>query len=393
VTDAHFALMMSSIVFMLSGFANIMISIAQGYGRFDLANIAVLTVSAQNVIGISIVLYKGWGLRELVINVAIGWALSTIVGFALLSRSAPGFRFRSPRSARARVREAFAFGAPMQITNLMSALNQNIDKFLLSRFVALAALTPYELGFRVAVTAIGFPQLLMLAVMPTAAALHSAADLPRLRALYERGTRWILVATALTGAALIGSADRLYDTWIGPESGDAAWVLWGLTLSCSLAMAAGMASSVARGIARTDLEAWFHVTSGALHVALSFLLLPRIGLTGALIGSIAGNAAGAVVFLSALSSALGWSRASVLIAPNLAPFAAIALGALAGSWVDGRLPDPRMDLLGWLLVGVVAGISATVALAALLATRYVDLREVRAMLAGSPAAVPAPPAP
>ena len=60
-----------------------------------------------------------------------------------------------PRRAAVHLREALGFGGPMQITNLFVSLHTQLDKFLLPRFVNLAAVTPYELGFRVVTAAAG----------------------------------------------------------------------------------------------------------------------------------------------------------------------------------------------------------------------------------------------
>ena len=167
---ARFALRLGAPVFVLAGFANVVMAVAQGYGRFDVANGIVLTLTAQHAIGIPIVMHNGWGLRGLIANVAIGWALGLVLGLALLPRAARGFRWTWPERASRLVREMARFGGPMQMTSLLWTINLSADKLLLSRYVALAAVTTYELGARVANSAFTFPQLMLAAVLPTATA-------------------------------------------------------------------------------------------------------------------------------------------------------------------------------------------------------------------------------
>ncbi len=380
--EARFAMVASAAVFAVSGLANVLIAIAQGYGRFDIANGVTLALTAQQALGIPFVLSRGWGLRGLVVNLGIGWLLGLALGLLTLPISAPGFRFRGPRQAHARWREAFAFGGPLQVTSVLGVVNQHLDKFLLSRFVALAAVTPYELGARVVGAAINFPQLLLLAVMPAAAGLHARGDEPRLRLLFDSGGRYVQLATAVTVAALLATADRLCRTWLGPGHGQAALVIRGLAVTWGVAMAAGMASSLARGIARTDLEAWFHVVATVVHVSLSLWLLPRIGLLGTVVAYFAGHLAGATVFLALFSRATGWPRWEAMVAPCIVPIGATVLGALAGLALDRALPTAHGGATGWVALIAVATLAAGGALAVVLATRYVRLADARTLFAG-----------
>ena len=379
LAEARFALVASAVVFAVTGVANVMISVAQGYGRFDLANVVTLALTAQHAIGIPIVLSKGWGLRGLVINVGLGWGLGALLGLVTLGRAAPGFRWQPLRAVRPLLREAFAFGWPLQFTNVVSVANLHLDKFLLSRFVALAAVTPYEFGMRVASTAMAFPQLLLLAVMPAAAGLHTTEQHGRLRELYERGNRWVLTATAFVLAALLAGGDRLFAVWLGPGHTDAALVLRGLVVALGTAMLAGMASSLARGMARTDLEAWFHAASLSVHLGLSLWLVPRLGLGGALIAIVAGNVAGAATFLWLLAGTLRWPRLTVLLTANAVPVLSVACGAAAGMAL-GRAFPASGGLAGWLALAAVSGTAALASLVVSALTRFVSLRELQGLL-------------
>src|SRR5262249_6674222 len=156
----------------------------------------------------------GWGLEGLVVNVGLGWALGFALGAWHLRRAAPGFRWESPRRSAVHLREALRFGGPLQATNLFVSLHTPLDKFLSPRFVTRAAVTPYELGFRVMTAAAAPAQLLVVAVLPAAAALHAAHNPGRLRELHARARRYVLAVGTASMAAVVGSASRLYDVWL-----------------------------------------------------------------------------------------------------------------------------------------------------------------------------------
>jgi O-antigen/teichoic acid export membrane protein len=381
--DATFAIVAGGVTFLVAGVANAMIAVAQGYGRFDLANLVTLTLTIEQAIGIPIVLARGWGLRGLILNLALGWVLSSAMGHALIRLRLPAFRWSPFGRARARWREALRFGGPVQLNNVLGVLHQQIDKFLLVRFVALGAVTPYELGFRVAAAGSTFPQILLLALMPTASALHAAADAPRLSALYERGSRYVLMAAAVVLAGLIGGADRLYLVWLGPGHSAAALALRGLALAAAAALACGVGTSIVRGIGKPEIEARYTAIAFTVHVVLCFVLLPRFGLVGVLIAIASGNAVGGAWFLWRLAGELRWPRWRVMVAPFLVPALALAAGSAAGFGLDRALPALH-GLAAWASLALIGGTGALVALAVAAATRYVALDEARSLLGAAP---------
>jgi O-antigen/teichoic acid export membrane protein len=375
--EAGFILVSGAAVFVIMGIATVAMAVAQGYGRFDLANLSMLTLTAQHAIGIPIVLSRGWGLRGLILNVGIGWLLGLIVALVAIRRAIPSFRWASPRAARGRLREAIRFGGPMQVAVASYAGHQHIDKFLLVPMVSMVAVADYELGYRVSNAALSLVQLLLLAVLPAAAELHASRDPARLQRLYRRGNRYVLAATALLFAPLAAASSRLLDVWLGPGHAQAALALRGLSLASALFVMAGMGTSVARGLGRTGLEARFAVVVLVIHVAIAVTLMPSLGLVGAMIAMVASTLAGVVFFLWRLAAALGWPRWRTLAEPHLVPLGAGAAGLLLGVLVDHAWTGGAR--LGLVAVGATSALAVT---AATFGTGYLRWREVRALIAG-----------
>jgi O-antigen/teichoic acid export membrane protein len=335
-------------------------------------------VTLQQAVGILVVLRTGWGLTGLVVNVGVGWALGLLAGVLTLNRAVPEFRWaRSwPRS---HVRDVLAFGGPMQLATLWAVLHTNLDKFLLPAFVALSAVTPYELGSRVVSSIQTFPQMLLAAMLPAASAFHAAGDRARLRELYARGVPYLLTASAVMVAVLVGSAQRIFAAWIGPGHADAVLVLRGLTLASGVALATGMASVSSRAMGRTDLEAWFGTIVVALHLALSLLLLPRLGLAGAVIAFLVANLVASMSFLLMVGRALHWRAWDVLVKPHGVPLLAVAVGIAVGLGLDRALPDAT-GTTAWALLALVAGVSGLATLGVLIGMGYFHWREARSLL-------------
>jgi len=372
---AGIALVGGAFVFAFSGFANVTISVLQAYGRFDRANRLTLTVLAAQALGIMFSLKAGWGLAGLITSLAAGWLAGFLAGLITLPRSAPEFRWARWSESRAHVGESWRFGGPLQAAAALSVAHGQLDKILLARLVALAAVTPFELGLRVVTAAASMPQMLLLAAVPAAATLQAGDDLRRLRELYLRGNRYVISVGAVVFAPCLGAADRLFATWLGPGHPDAALALRGLALSAAVALAGSMGITIARGVGRTDLEVWLSATSLAVHLAVSLWLIPLLGLGGALLGLLAGHLVGVTLFLWRLAGALGWGRARILLEPLGLPVLAASLGAGASALAD-RLAPQWGGAGAWVLLAAVGAAGALTTAAVIAGTRFVHIGEV-----------------
>lgn len=379
--DASFAFVVGAAIFMLMGLTNVTISIAQGYDRFDLANAMAMTSSVGQIAGILFALGRHLGLPGILVATAAAWAIAWVTGLVLLRLHLPAFRWVDPVRAWTRARETFAYGGPMQVARVLSVTHQQLDKVFISRWVQFSQVTPYDLALRAVTAASTFPQLLLLAVLPEAAAMHADGQPDRLATLYVRGTRWVLFASALVIAALLAAADSIFVAWIGRADPAGALAMRGLALAAAVALATGMGTSVARGIGRTDLEAEFAGVALLVHGALGLALVPQMGLAGALVSILSGNFIGASWFMWRLSGILHWRRIPIILAPLAVPVLGVGLGVLAGQLLAHVLPAAA-GVRAWLVAIAISGTANLVVVAVTFASRYLTLGEVRELLRG-----------
>jgi O-antigen/teichoic acid export membrane protein len=379
---ASFAITAGAIVFALAGCTNTCVAALQGSGRFDLANAVLVVVSLVQAAGIVLAIRMNAGLAGMVSATAAAWTLALLVGVAALAAAVPGFRWSSPARALAHARELLRFGGPMQLANVLGVVHQQVDKVLLSRFVALAAVAPYELGLRVSTATSTFSQLLLLAMLPAASALHAAGDRGGLEQLHRRANRYVLTVAAVLTAALVGGATPLLAAWLGSPPAGAALALRGLVLVAYLAIAAGVGGAIARGAGRTDLEAELSALALAVHLVLALALVPRLGLPGALVAIAAGNALGMLWFLARLAVALGWNRVPVMLEPLGWPLLMIAAGVAAG-WALQHLALPGFAGTPWPRFVLQGAGASLVAAAVAVSTRFISWREALSLLSPS----------
>jgi O-antigen/teichoic acid export membrane protein len=357
-------------MFVLSGVTNTTVAVLQAWDRFDLANAVTLTVSLVQVAALLVAIQQGGVFAACLAAVLTGWLAALVLGLVLVARGAPGFRWSAPHAAAGRFAEAFGFGMPLQAANVIAVMHQQLGKVLIVRMLSLTAVVPYELGLRVSTACSTFAQLALVAIIPEASALHAQAASERLRELHRRGGRFVTGIAAIITAALVASAPALFAAWLGHPEPDAALALRGLAIAAYAAIAAGISGAIMRGVGRTSIELEWSGVALVLHAALGLLLVPKLGLLGALVAIACANLAAALWFAIRLCRVQGWPVGGALWEPFLFPTLAISAGVAAG------VPLARAIRVPWLALGASGAAGALACLVVLLATRHLSWSEV-----------------
>ncbi len=377
--EAGAAFMLAPLAFAVMGTSLVTLTSLQGWGRFDLANGVTFSSVIVQAGGALWSLQQGWGLIGVLRFAVAGSVVGTLVGLVLLRAGADGFVWGTPRRALGRLRATMAFGGPLQLANILGVAHQQIDKLFLARYVALALVSPYELGLRLAAVIGSLPQLMLVALMPAASALHALGDEAGLKAAYERSARWVMAITAAVSAGVMGGAPRLLLAWLGTPPAGAELCLTGLTIAMVLAMTTGTATAIARAIGRTRYEAEYSGLGLAVHVVLGLVLVPRLGLMGAIVATGIANVFASGWLLFRFARVTGWGGSVVFLRPTLQPLIVLAVTAAAGRQVALLLPVAG-GVAGWAWAIVASGLPAAAALGVLAATGFLPLSELRGLL-------------
>ena len=376
--DAEAVFMMGPLAFAFMGTTMVMITSLQGWGRFDLANGVTFSSVLVQAGGALWALHQGWGLIGVIRFAVAGSIVGTLVGLVLLRAGARGFVWGTPARARNRVREAMAFGGPLQLANVLGVAHQQVDKLLLARYVALAFVSPYELGLRIAMVLGSIPQQVLVALLPAASELHATGDAAGLRSAYDRPARWVMAITAAVAAAFIGGAPRLLAAWLGATPAGAELCVIGLTLGMVAAMTSGTGTAIARALGRTRFEAEYSGLGLGVHLVLGLLFVPRYGLMGAILATGIANVCASAWFLWRFARVTGWGLRAVFLRPTLLPLVALGAGTLAGRAFERLLPAAS-GWLAWPWAAVAAAAPAAIVVGVLVLTRFVPVSELRAI--------------
>jgi len=364
------AFVAGAFVFVVAGIAITTSSTLQAWDRFDLANGVTLTASLSQVAFLTLALLNGAGITACFAAVAAAWVVALTAGILLLARGVPAFRWGSPVASLQRLGTAMGYGVPLQAANAMGVAHQQVGKLLIVRMVSLAGVVPYELALRVSAACFTFAQLVLVAMVPEASVLHARDQFAQLEALHRRAGRFVTAAAAVLTASLLAAAPALFTAWLGHADDAAALALRGLAVAAYAAVVGGVSGAIARGAGRTGLELEWSAVALVLHAALGALLIPRMGLAGALVAIAIANVAAGMWFALRLARALGWHAGRIVWEPYAVPALAVAAGAWAGERLCSAIAAPWLALISG---GFLAG---AVALALLFAFRHVRAEEL-----------------
>jgi O-antigen/teichoic acid export membrane protein len=307
------------------------------------------------MIGTLLAWRSGLGPAAPFVGLASVLAVLAVVEGARLWRESRGGKFQ-----RGRVRPYFVYGFPVAIALGLNIALDAGDRFLIAYFLGPEAVGVYAAGYGVADKSVG-----LLCVWA------AAAGAPMMMAAWEREgaeavrevsrqvarALLLIAAPAATGLALV--ARPLAEVMIGEEMrAQAAAIMPWIALSGLMSGFVMFYASEAFALAkRTDLRAWLMAIPAAANLALNAVLLPRIGVMGAVYATVA-------CYALALALLAGVGRK---LAPRSWPwtdFAKVA-GACAAMAIIVRLIPPVGGLPELMLkaaVGAAAYVLAAFAL-------------------------------
>ncbi len=378
--EASASLVGMAAVFALTNITGIGSAILTGRQRMDLTGALQLLGTIVQIGGVLIVLAAGGGLRALVWNAAISQVVTGLITWLLVRRILPGLSLSTRGLSPELFGRLLRFSGALQITNLGTLMQFQIDKVLLAHFVTLVPVTQFELGTRLATAAWLAPMLLLPPLVPAFARLATLDDGPALTGLYWRATRYLMAVGFPVAGLLVVAAPSLTGLWLGAGHAPVAEVTAVAGGFLLLTVLTGVSTAVLRGRERPWPEASYHVTGFASHLILSLLWVPRFGLRGALLAMLVSAFLSAgqllVLFhrrverpgirwfrtaawplgltlagagLAAAVAGTGWNAAPLARIPSLLRFAeqfAILLVVVVGGYVvSGYFPGYEMGSL------------------------------------------------
>lgn len=380
--EAGPALVAMGAVLAVQNLAGVALAVLSGRQRMDLSNRALLAGTGVQIAGVLVVLAAGGGLGALVGAMGAGALVTAAAGLVAVRAVAPEVRLDPAAMRAAGFGGVARYSAALQVVNLGFLAQFQLDKLLLAHLVTLAAVTPFELGYRLTSAAWAAPMLLVPPLIPAFADLQARGDRDGLSRLYRRASRYLYAAAFPVAAASAVAAPALVGVWLGPGHAEVARAVRWMTAFLLASALTGACTAYLRGAGRPGIEAEYHGLGFALHLGLSLWLVPRLGLEGALIAMLCSGVAGALWLLARFHAVSGEPVGRWFVETLPGP---LAVSAVAGAvaWLAGGAVAAH-GAAGWAVLLRAAAAFAVVVPAGYALARVVTPGEVLGLLRAAP---------
>jgi O-antigen/teichoic acid export membrane protein len=306
----------------------------------------------------------GYGVWSLVAGFVVGDAARTTLAFAL-SRWRPTFRFSKGDAAT-----LFRFGVGVTGSSIFYSIRTYVDKFIIGRFLGVAALGGYNLAFRI--MCVPQQRVSWFVSRLTFAGFASIQDEDaKIARVYGKTLKLIALVAAPALAVLAVCADDFVALVYGAQW---AFVVPALRIMCFAGIAYGVGTTVGPVLMAKGKPGWLFGLSVALTGLLTASVLAglRFGLVGVAVGLLlqAGVGYGFGFFL--VARLIKW-KVSDFFRVFASPFAVAALAGCSAAALRGLLGMPAGPVR---LAVTVAG-GAVVFVAALWIWRVPELAEIK----------------
>lgn len=273
-----------------------------GLQRMDITNKILLIVSTVNIAGTIFVLKKGYGLRGLIFNhlsiITLNGAISIYMVAKKLTVLKWGFGYLNGKMFKL----LLSFGVKIQLAKLAFLINFQMDKLLLAKLLTISSVAFYEFGFKIVFTMRRLALLLVSAIMPAASEMSLREDRSELYDFYLRSSKYLILISTPFFLFGIFNARLVLCAWLGKGYEPSIPVIQVLALGYLIDVLSGVARTTAIGMGRAELEMKSGLLVVPVNLILSLILIAKMGLVGACIGTTISFVCGTAYLLKMFNS-------------------------------------------------------------------------------------------
>jgi O-antigen/teichoic acid export membrane protein len=259
--------------------------VAIGLLRYDL--MVMVSSGVQGVLGLATwaLLTRGAGVEVLLAITVGSQIIGNVLLLVLLMHRTPGFAIRIGFFDSRALRKLFAYSSLQFGVQIASLVIFQLDSLVVGAFVSIAAVTSYEVAFRLQSGARLIAGILGSPVTPASSELDSQGQTDRERVLFLKGTRFLSSAILPVVTVIIVFAKPLIRFWMGIGFEAAVFPTQVLIAFWYMNVMTDVGASIlaGKGILRPQLIA--AVTNAVLNLAISITLATRFGILGVALGT------------------------------------------------------------------------------------------------------------
>jgi len=264
--------------------------IAKIYGAYQEVAVANGWMAAGSILGlvglIAVTQLKG-GLVSLVIAVSGATLLANLVSAVwLFGCSKPWLIPRLDRVTWPAIRRLSSLGGMFFIIQIAALVLFQTDNLIIAHYLGAAAVTPYSVAWRLFTYTMLFQILASPSYWPAYAEAFARDDRAWVRRSFRMNFKFTLASTFVLTLPLVFFGRWIIQKWAGsaavPSSHLLLWMgIWSMIYSAMTSQSCLLASS-----GRVKGQAIYSIAAAGVNLALSIILVQKIGTTGVIIGTV-----------------------------------------------------------------------------------------------------------
>jgi O-antigen/teichoic acid export membrane protein len=195
------------------------------------------------------------------------------------------FRFRPRTVSIEAMRSMLGVSTYLLLAGLSGVASVSLDRVILAGFRPLSTVALYEGPIRAHNLVLQTSGTLSMPVLPAASRYLARGDLPRVRDLVLRGTRYTLAATVPLTVVLMVLSEPVLRVWLGERYTSASSAMTLLLAYLLVTAHNGIATALLTAAGRLRSFALLTMLAALLNLALSLALAPILGLNGVVLGT------------------------------------------------------------------------------------------------------------
>jgi O-antigen/teichoic acid export membrane protein len=284
--EARILLVGMAAVIWISLLASVYTALLSGLHRMDWVHALQIATSVINAMGIVLAIRLHGGLPGLLLSNAVAALATWLIAFRL-AHSATRIRWTIlPHADWSAIRSLLSFGAFLYVAGLSSLLMEPTIKVLLTRYGNLELVSYFELASRIPIQARTLFANVTYPLLPAASLLM--ADLESIRKLFARTMKLLWLSAVPTFLVLAGFAAPIMRVWLGKAIPLAATAMALLSLGWLFNILTIPAYLFVQGLNHPRSAMICALLQGAICAVGSYLLIPHLGLYGAVLSELVG---------------------------------------------------------------------------------------------------------
>ena len=280
-SDAYFIVLLTCAV---SQIVTMFLSLFKGIQRMDKSNSLEITISILNALGTVFFLETGWGLFGLAVNALVNVSCALVLGLWAAQRTVPRIALGWHFDGRL-LRNMFAYGLKMQVSQLGGLICFRVDKLIVSRFLGIATVSFYEVSSRLTSFMRALPLVMVSALIPATSELGARNDRAKILRTYLLASKYVAMLTVAVAAFLMLEARSVLTFWLGNGFENSVVLVQILAIGYAVNILGGAASQTGAGVGRPEFDMRSTLVLAVLNPVFGILLVQQFGAAGAAAGT------------------------------------------------------------------------------------------------------------